>query len=344
MRSTEVLGCWLHERWRTECALSPALGRLTGIVWQDLCNRHERLLPGSDARSRVCDWADSSWLTVARVFPRAGARLLAHCLREWPVRFSAEPLSATGNPRLSVVIPVGGADRISQFHTVLRSFFSQSEQKIEIIAVEHADTSLYRDACLGGARYVHVHRAPGAHFNKSAAMNAGVREARSDVVLLHDGDVVVPEGYVRSILDRVALGWEAVRPIRFLFLLDKASSGRFVSQGELPRSVSEVQQHNPGLSTAVRHDVYWAIGGHDERFEGWGGEDNEFLDRLQTRRLFAGAYAPGIHLWHAAAPKKSSGDRNQSLAAEIRQRSPQERIASLVAHQREVSTGVGALP
>jgi len=60
----QKLGCWLHERWKTEVVLHPAAGRLARWQWGDLCNRSERLLRGpGDARE--CMWQDSSLLSVA---------------------------------------------------------------------------------------------------------------------------------------------------------------------------------------------------------------------------------------------------------------------------------------
>src|SRR6185436_19927930 len=130
-------GCWRHERWRTECALSPALSRLSGISWLDLCNRHERLAEGSGAEARVCQWRFSSMLTVARVFPEVGSRLLRRAMREWPFALSDDPLPST-TPRVSVVIPVGGRDRLPLFLGVVKSFRAQSVRDVEVIAVEHS--------------------------------------------------------------------------------------------------------------------------------------------------------------------------------------------------------------
>ena len=46
----------------------------------------------------------------------------------------------------------------------------------------------------------------------------------------------------------------------------------------------------------------------DERFEGWGCEDTEFLRRIPWRRL----PGPLFHIWHAKASKEALG-RNRRL-------------------------------
>ena len=62
-----------------------------------------------------------------------------------------------------------------------------------------------------------------------------------------------------------------------------------------------------GGSIVARRDAYDAIGGFDESFVGWGGEDNDFFDRA----AFLGgvhrfAYMPILHLHHAPQPGKLS--------------------------------------
>ncbi len=327
------IGCWGHERWRTECALSPWLSSITGIHWVDLCNRNERLEQGDDPDARVCIWPDSSPLTVARIFPRTGGRLLAHCLREWPLHGLSSAGDAKSRPDISVVIPVGGRDRLESFPAVLGSFLGQRKATCEIIVVEHAREPLFGFTRATDVRYVHLGMGDEDGFNKSACLNEGVRHASADRVLLHDADVVVPADYVARLCLSMARGYEAIRPIRLLFHLGEQESRNWIRGDHCPGNIDFIQQNNPGLSTAVLRSVYWEIGGHDERFVGWGGEDLEFLDRLRLRRLYRGAYAPAIHLWHPSAPKKVSGDRNMELLTSLRGIAPQDRIVTLKGYQ-----------
>lgn len=329
----QKIGCWLHERWRTELALtlpSPLASRCK-VDWKWLCNRKERLLAGEDG-SVQCGWEGSSFLTVARFFPKVGGRLLRRCLHEWPIRFAQVPSAdaLSGNPRISVILPVGGRDRIPLLRCVLSAFFAQTAGRVEFIVVEHGEEPDFREECPRHVRYFFVPRTRGEQFNKSKAMNEGVRAARADLVLLHDGDVVPPVRLLESVLGIIDEGWEAVRPVRLLFHLGEPESQNYILGGKTdPVCINLVQANNPGLSTAVRKETYWRIGGHDERFEGWGGEDWEFLDRLRGVRLYPGGFAPAVHLWHAQSPKKADGDRNDLLVNELRSVSASERIRQL---------------
>ena len=48
------------------------------------------------------------------------------------------------------------------------------------------------------------------------------------------------------------------------------------------------------------------LGGMDEGFVGWGGEDVEFWDRAQTLPVWNYGYMPLVHLWHEPQPGKTS--------------------------------------
>lgn len=329
----QKIGCWLHERWQTELVLLfPATARRFGLTWIDLCNRHERLSTDGNS-ARICLWQDSSFLTVARFFPDVGGRLLKHCLSEWPIQLTRQPLMEKRpvEPKVSVILPVGGQERLKQFQCVLKAFYSQTYRDLEIIVVEHGSEQFYKAFCPFWIRYIFLQRKGDQQFNKSMAMNEGIRNAAAPYVLFHDADVVPPSAYVESILRHFNAGWDAVRPMRFLFNLSANDSEKFMKNDAqyLPKVVELILQNFPGVSTAVSKEAYAKIGGHDEQFWGWGGEDLEFLDRLKTVHLFQGGYAPGIHLWHSSAPKKMSGDRNQELMMRKLEISPEERIKLL---------------
>jgi predicted glycosyltransferase involved in capsule biosynthesis len=69
----------------------------------------------------------------------------------------------------------------------------------------------------------------------------------------------------------------------------------------------------------MTRDAYWKIGGHYESFYGWGGEDDEILERAQTLRFYPGWFVPFVHLWHESQPEKhrGTGDREQFTARKL---------------------------
>jgi predicted glycosyltransferase involved in capsule biosynthesis len=98
-----------------------------------------------------------------------------------------------------------------------------------------------------------------------------------------------------------------------------------------------------GGSIAITRAAYLAIGGMDEGFVGWGGEDNEFWERAQTLRVWSYGCLPYVHLWHPSQPRKYDSAnptliRYQSLTAI----DPHKRIELLVSSNSGGFTGPAA--
>ena len=129
---------------------------------------------------------------------------------------------------------------------------------------------------------------------------------------LHDNDMLIPADYGREVLERAREGYEVSNLQRFIFYLtashsSKTLSGRKMLSQCVPESV--VQNLDGGGSLAMTREAYFGIGGFDESFIGWGGEDNEFWQRAQTRRVWAFGYLPTVHLWHANQSGKNEEER-----------------------------------
>jgi hypothetical protein len=309
----ERLGCWLHERPRTELALAfPALARRLGSEWLDLRNRRERLRVDGASGGRSCEWKDSSRLTVARVFPRVGPRLLRRALAQWPLALPPDYADLSGaSPEVSILLPVSGLGREAQFRLALAAARAQQGVLSEVIFVDLSPRPEFAERLPAGVRYHHEASVEGIPFNKCRALNLGAQLARGQVLLLLDADMLVPARYAAECA-RVLREVEAARPARFLFCLDAESTQRSTQDGRLDETPGlESIIANTPMPLAVRADTYRDIGGHDESYAGWGGEDSEFLDRLRTRSLSEGGWMPVLHLWHAPAAGKQ-GERNRA--------------------------------
>lgn len=334
------LGCWCHERWRTELVVRvPWLARGLGLSWLDLCNRAERLRAEPGSIGRVCGWQDSSRLTVARIFPQVGLRLLRRVLREWPVRLAGEAdVVASEHPQVTIVIPIGGTERMQQFDLALASARAQTGVATEILVVEQSPEPTLEGRLPPDVRYRHDRVDAGsAGFNKSRALNLGARCARGESLLLMDADFLLPERFACE-CHQALVTFEGVRPMRLLFYLDAPSLPAIHRSRRLEAAVGvdDIVENNP-TPIAVRKATYWAIGGHDEDYAGWGGEDTEFLDRLRTRRISEAGWLPLVHVWHAAAPKKASGDRNHRLHEAKMRTSSATRIQELRARAERLT-------
>ena len=323
------LGCWLNERWRAEVALRAPW---TGTSWLDLHNRDESIVADTLTRGRICSWVESTQLTLNTVFPHVGSRVMARALEEWPISF-ASTLSQelVRLPEVSFVIPIGGGDRLGPFDLALAAARAQRNVQSEVVVVEQSPMPTLQSRLPADVRYVH-RRVPTAlsGFNKSAALNAGASEARAPNLIVLDGDYIVPADFARQCVDKLKY-CEAVRPARLIFYLDEATTravGRSSRLGPDAR-LESIVANNP-TPIALRAATYWEIGGHDENYEGWGGEDCEFLERLRTRRIAEGGWMPVVHAWHAPAVQKLSGHRNRELHSRVTAVEVEERITQLV--------------
>jgi hypothetical protein len=306
--------------------------------WLRLCNRDERLEPAPEGDGVRCLWRWTSDLHAPRQIPHLGRWLLRRALAEHPV-LRAEAPASQGKPHVSFIIGHRGEERAPLLLATLASIAAQEGACVECIVVQQE-----REATLAGRlpRWVKlVHTPPddaSLPFCRSQAFNAGARHATAPVLVLHDNDLLVPADYSRSIAARVAQGWEAVNVKRFIFYLDRDHSRRVVAGDQdlaacPPESI--MQNAQGGGSVAITREAFDAIGGMDESFVGWGGEDNEFWERACLRRVWHWGELPLVHLWHPAQQGKYERGSQASQRYEALSAVPaKERVAALLRRQR----------
>ena len=143
-----------------------------------------------------------------------------------------------------------------------------------------------------GCRHVFAYN-PGP-FNKSWGLNVGFSHTQGMWMAFADADIVLGDVLGGSIeyLDK---GYQALKPYRRLIDLDEAESARvrggefdFVPdrRGAAPNreGVGERIVFAGGVFLIARA-AFARLGGWDERFRGWGGEDNAMSWRIERARL-----------------------------------------------------------
>lgn len=150
-------------------------------------------------------------------------------------------------------------------------------------------------------------------FNRSAAVNTALAGSW-DVAVIADADTWVP---ARRLHEAVDLAWESDRLVAaFDAVVELSREGTedvLCGRVGLGGSFSADRVRTRELETqssmlAVSRFLWNSVGGFDERFRGWGAEDNAFWRACAIRggepeRLAGNAY----HLWHPAAAGKHGG-------------------------------------
>lgn len=299
----------------------PLLVPGSGGEWDTLHNRNERIARNPDGPGWDCDWEWTSDLNLPSAIPAAGDRLLRLALRAWPVRMDGErDATMDATPDVSFIVGHRGEERLPLLLATLRSLRSQKGCSTEIVVVEQAVEPILEGRLPEGVKWVHQQpRGGDMRFSRSWAFNRGVLEARGRIVVLHDNDILAPAAYAAETMRLAGLGFEAMRLQRYVFYLDEESTKSLTRDaGDEPLSkrrwhVEAVRQNCQGGTIAVTKDAYARIGGHDESFLGWGGEDNEFFDRCRILRFHPWSYLPFVHLWHApqAGKRDPAGARSR---------------------------------
>lgn len=138
----------------------------------------------------------------------------------------------------------------------------------------------------------------GSGVNRSAARNAAANQALQDsaeVLVFADADFYAQAEQVEKTAELAKLSGTFVHGFTWHWRHFR-NSAPFATEGE---------KHNmvlPGGLFAVSGKCWEKVGGFDERFDGWGGEDKSFLYACDTlcgppERVCG----PAFHIWHPNA-------------------------------------------
>ncbi|MFN6337629.1 MAG: glycosyltransferase family 2 protein [Cyanobacteriota bacterium] len=282
-------------------------------------NRNERLATGPKGIGYVCLWPYTSKLHAPLIWPWLGKKLLNICMTK--ERFiSSETNKEYKHVDISVLIGHRGLERLPHLLTTISYIAGQFDVSLECIVIEQDSEIRIKDRLPAWIRYLHQ-KSDGNYntYNRSAAFNYGACNARGRILILHDNDMIIPCSYCRDIVEIVDSGYDAVNIKRFVFYLNQEDTMKALKSSSLrERYCPEyiVQNLEAGGSMGITRRAYFELGGMDERFVGWGGEDNEFWDRCKKLRRWIWGFASIIHLWHRSQPLKEINDNTNIKVAQ----------------------------
>ncbi len=212
------------------------------------------------------------------------------------------PLAGDQDAEVLIVIPFRDADtggrRLRNLIACLLSLRDQSfpRERYRVTVVETDEVPRWREQVTPFAdRYLFA-RKRGA-FNKSWAVNAGVMNTPGHVAVLCilDGDVLADRDFIARNAGRfLRPGTGGHLTYRNMLCLDESASSWAIrerlagraTQADPDRLRGFLLRRPPGCCVWVRHAAFFRVGGMDERYEGWGGEDYDFAQRYDLAAPF----------------------------------------------------------
>lgn len=159
----------------------------------------------------------------------------------------------------------------------------------------------------------------------AAAINRGVQAAIGSIIVLVDSDSLVPIDRILAAAELAQKPGLVVPHDRFCYLTPDASEQVFAGRDPFSFGAGDchwIPGEGVGNVVVFSRDTWAAVGGYDERFYAWGGDDTAFHLTLEalvapTRRV------PGdvVHLWHERPAEESvgrPGDIEQLLQQYVR--------------------------
>ena len=161
------------------------------------------------------------------------------------------------------------------------------------------------------------------HFNKGWGLNVGARHANSAVLVFTDADLLVPLMLPRAV-EHCLKHVQLVKPYRqVLDLSPEATAHLRAGNSHALQDMASIANNRQALGEvaplcggafAIRTDAFLKLGGWDERFVGWGAEDDAFSYKVQRARLSALEFddVAALHLHH---PRSDDREKNAAQYA-----------------------------
>lgn len=138
-------------------------------------------------------------------------------------------------------------------------------------------------------------------FSRAASRNEGVRQAAAGgarIVVVCDADTVPEVEPLRESVAQVGVGQLHLPYTWFRMLTARGTADWFA--GELPPACASEGDHERAVGGALvcTPGTWWALGGQDEGFTGWGCEDTAFWAAASTFGSVVRHEGTITHLWH----------------------------------------------
>lgn len=185
----------------------------------------------------------------------------------------------------------------------------------EVLVVEQdsAETSVKRLVESFGFRYKFLYNS--GFYNRSWAFNVGVSMTEKSFIVCADNDVfMMPSQLKESLLGLMM--HESISPKNTAIDLSESMTQRFAQDCNASFTITAEGRFGINFSSmlvAFRRHSYFRIGGWDENFRGWGGEDDAQTFKIKKILKCFEFQNPAFHLNHSRNQATGNGTPHHQL-------------------------------
>ncbi len=156
------------------------------------------------------------------------------------------------------------------------------------------------------------------NWNRSAALNAGVAQARGEVVITTDADIFFTPNTYQHVLAALRRNPHVLYLLQCRDLPQQVDISEIMRQMEREEGIDFDRIHavstlrprwGMGGLAAFTRAAFYRLNGYEERMEVWGKEDNDFAKRFHLNRMprrWITETGTGIyHIWHESSQGKA---------------------------------------
>ncbi len=221
---------------------------------------------------------------------------------------------------------------------------------MELIVVEQ-DSRPRIASAISSPEVKHILVANPGPFNKGWGMNVGARSASGPVLIFCDADILLDTDRLQSSIRLCSKRVSAVDPYDRLVDLSANQTKAILEQGGTADFDNPAASHFRnkrqericfcGGAFLVRNGLFRLVGGFDERYIGWGGDDDAMSLKLQrsTSDVARIEARSALHLWHPREESRTFGDPHYELNLSLLQETahlPEANFQFMCELQRQV--------
>lgn len=253
----------------------------------------------------------------------------------------------TYNKRLKISIVISVYNKLEQLKNILLALNNQIELPFEVIVADDGSTEILEEKIaeiIPKLKYTlkHVYQEDKG-FRLASSRNNGLNYSLGDYILFIDQDILFDEYFIKNIKENIRKG--EVLKINALFL-DEGRTSKINKKIEKSDNFyyeyikSELKEEDykyieklnkkdkrrnfwynlhlkkrgakiVGLGIGCFKEDILKINGFDEKYEGWGCEDDDLGNRFYALGLKVGIFEFNnlvVHMWHKSSSNKSGND------------------------------------